>query len=267
MNSIGLAQLIEGANAHALAEHSRTAAELFPELGATAIQVGGGVAAFIGKDIPISYAVGLGLSGPVTAEEIAQIVEFYRARGTAPRVDVCPMADESLLAALREHGFQLHWFVNVLTRPLAKDEIVEPLPEGVFVGLAKRDEAELWTRTVDEGFSEGGPLTEARRQLGLILFHRPGLYAYFAEIEGEIAGGGALFTHGRLAALAASAVRPAFRMRGVHTALIRERLRKAQELGCDTVDIFAAPGSVSERNAQRHGLTLAYTKAVMKAEK
>ena len=265
-STFDLARLIEGANAQALELHSQAAAQLFPELGATALHIGGGVAAFIGKDIPISYAVGLGLDGPVTSDDIAQIAEFYRTREMAPRVDVCPQAHASLLGALRERGFQLHWFMNVLVRPLRRDEMIEPLPEGITVRQAEPDEAELWTRTVDEGFAEGGPLTEARRQLGLILFHRPKLYAYFAEIDGEIAGGGALFTHDRLAALSASSTRLKFRNRGVHAALIRARLRKAQELGCDTVDIFASPGSVSERNALRHGLRLAYTKATMKAE-
>jgi len=38
-----------------------------------------------------------------------------------PRVDVCPLADTSLPAALREHHFRLQAFVNVLTRPIPSE--------------------------------------------------------------------------------------------------------------------------------------------------
>ena len=262
---LDLARRIEGANAHALASHSETAAQLFPELGATSISVAGGVASFVGAQSPISYAVVLGMREPVTSEDIGRVVEFYESRGMAPRVDVCPLADASLVAALREHGFQLHWFVNVLARsPLETYELIAPLPAGVTVRQAEADEAELWTRVVDEGFADGGPLTEARRQLGMMLFHRPGLRAYFAEIEGDIAGGGALFTHDGYAALVASSVRPAYRKRRAHTALIRARLHVAQELNCDVAGLFAEPGSTSQRNAERHLFRVLYTKAVMK---
>ncbi len=265
MSALDIARRIEGANASALASHSETAAQLFLELGATSISVAGGVAAFVGAESPISYAVGLGLREPVTPDDIRRVVEFYESRGMAPRVDVCPLADASLLAALRDHGFRLHWFVNVLARsPLETYELIAPLPVGVTVRQAAPDEAELWTRVVDEGFADGGPLTDVRRQLGMMLFHRPGMRAYFAEVEGEIAGGGALFTHDGYAALVASSVRPAYRNRRAHTALIRARLRVAQELNCDVAGLFAEPGSTSQRNAERHLFRVLYTKAVMK---
>ena len=259
-----LARRIEGANASALASHSETAARLFPELGATAISVAGGLACFVGKESPISYAVGLGLHGSVTADDVRQVVEFYESRGVVPRVDVCALADPSLLAALREHDFQLHWFVNVLTRRLELWDIIAPPPDGIAIRQAETHEAELWTRVVDEGFSDGAPLTETRRQLGLMLFHRPTMRCYFARVAGEIAGAGALFVHEGYAALVATSVRVPFRRRGVHAALIRARLQVAQDLNCDAAGFFAEPGSISQRNAERHLFRLAYVKAVMK---
>jgi len=259
-----LPQRIEVANAEALFQHSESCRQLFPDSGAAAIRVAGGVASFVGADVPVSYAVGLGLDGAVTNDDIAQIVEFYTSRGTVPRVDVCPLADASLLTALRQHDFQLHWFTNVLARPLGTVDNV-PLPaEYIEVREARPEEAELWARVVDEGFSEGAPLTEARRRLGLMIFHRSTAHCYFAEMDGQPVAGGALFTHEGYAALAATSVLPAFRHRGVHTALIRTRLRQARELGCDLAGFFASPGSTSQRNAERHGFKLVYSKATMK---
>lgn len=261
-----LASRIEGANAQNLAETSEVAARLFPDSGATAQAVAGGVAAFVGADIPLSYAVGLGLNGAVTDDDIAQVVEFYRARGAVPRVDVCPLADGSLLDALRRHGFKLHWFVNVLGRGIMSGDDFTPLPDEIYVREAVSAEAEQWAAVVDAGFSDGAPLTEARRRLGLMIFQRPATRTYFALINGIVVGAGALFADRNYAGLAATAVLPDYRGRGVHTALIRKRLADARKLGCDLAGFFADPGSVSQRNAERHGFRPLYTKAVMKAE-
>ena len=137
-------------------------------------------------------------------------------------------------------------------------------PPACTCAAPKPGEDELWTRVVDEGFSDGAPLTTARRQLGLMLFHRTNMQAYFAEIAGEIVAAGAMFTHDSYAALAATSVRSAFRNQGAHTALIRARLHAAQELGCTLAGFFASPGSTFERNATRHAFRLVYTKATMK---
>jgi hypothetical protein len=83
-------------------------------------------------------------------------------------------------------------------------------------------------------------------------------------MNGEIAGGGALFVHDGYAALVATSVRVPFRRRGVHAALIRTRLQVALDLNCDITGFFAEPGSSSQRNAERHLYRVLYTKAVMK---
>lgn len=264
MHNLDLARRIEGSNAASLADHSEVARRLFPELRAASISVAGGVASFVGTSSPLSYAVGLGLNGVVGAREIGEIVEFYRSRGATPRVDVCSLAESSLLEQLRAHGFQLHWFTNVLTRSIGGWDRLDAPPAGVRVRVARPNDAELWSRIVAEGFLNGGPYTEVERQLGLIVFHRSAVRGYFAEIDGEPVGAGALFTDNGYAALAATSTRKEFRGRGVHTALIRARLREAQRLECELVGLFASPGSVSQRNAERHGFRLAYTKAALK---
>jgi GNAT superfamily N-acetyltransferase len=240
---------------------------LFSDCRAAAIDVAGGVASFVGADVPVSYAVGLGLRGSVTEAEIAQVAEFFRTRGGVPRVDVCALADKSLLDSLRAHDFQLHWFVNVLAQELTKMDEPPAVSQEIRIRQTEPDEAELWARIVDGGFSDGGPLTESQRRLCMILFHRAGAQPYVAEIDGRPVGGGLLFTHQGYAALAASSVLPEFRRQGVHGALIRTRLRDARELGCDIAGYFCEPGSPSQRNAEQHGFQLMYTKAVMKQAK
>ena len=268
MDDLGLlviARRIEGVNARALTLQSEAAAKLYPELNATALAVADGVAAFAGKDSPISYAVGLGLNGPVTLAHVQQIADFYASHGVAPRVDVCPLADKSLLEALRIHNFQLHEFVNVLIRAVEISDTIAPPPDGITIRQAEQHEGELWTRIVGEGFIAGPPLAEELQRFGMTIFHCPTTRSYFAMIGNEIAGAGALFMCDGFAALTLASTRPAFRSRGVHTALIRARLRVAQELNCDMAGLYAVPGNdASQRNAERHFFHLAYTKAVMK---
>jgi GNAT superfamily N-acetyltransferase len=266
MDGLTQARIIEGANAEALFEHAEVAQGLFPDVGAAALRIAGGVASFVGADVPVSYSVGLGLNGPVTEEEIQTITDFFRLRGAVPRVDVCPLADETLLTGLRKAGFGLHWFVNVLSRELKAEDEIGAIPEGIQVRMAKPEEAELWTRTVDSGFNEGKPMTEAGRRLGLLVFSRPAAQCYFAEMGGKLVGGAALLIEKQYAGLAATSTLEAYRNRGVHAALIRARLKVAKELGCNLCGFFASPGSISQRNAERHGFRVAYTKAVMRRE-
>lgn len=261
-----VAQRIEGVNARALTEHVSAMNRLYPEIGAAALPVAGGIASFVGVDMPVSYAVGLGFAGAVSDEDAANIVDFYRSRGAVPRVDVCPLAHESVLASLRAKGFQVHRFVNVLARALSPHDEIPALPEGVVLREVSASEAELWITTVDAGFFDGQPITERGRRLATMMFHLPRTFSYLAEWNGRVAGAAQLFTDGGYAALSAASVLPECRRHGVHTALIRARLKRAIALGCDIAGVFTDPGSNSQRNAERHGFRLMYSKAILKAE-
>ena len=50
------------------------------------------------------------------------------------------------------------------------------------------------------------------------------------------------------------------RKQGAQLALLESRLLHAAERGCDLAMICAAPGSASQRNAERHGFRIAYTR-------
>lgn len=261
-----VARRIERVNAQALIDHVAVMNRLYPEVGAAVISVAGGVASFVGADMPVSYAVNLGLTEPVAESDILTVRDFFRSRAMAPRVDVCPLTDKTLFDGLRKHGFGLCWFVNVLARTLAAADEIPALPKGVSVREVSPDDAELWVCTVDAGFSDGKPMTDSGRRMATMLFHYPRTVNYLAELNGKIAGAGALSVFDGYAAFTTASVLPDFRKRGVQAALIRTRLTKSRELGCDLAGIFALPGSISQRNAERHAFRLMYSKAILKAE-
>lgn len=258
-----LARRIEGVEAWVQRENAATAALLFPELGADALSVAGGTAAFLGLRSPLSFAAGLGMTGPIAEDEVHQVEEFFRERGMAPRIDVCPLADESLIHLLGSRGYQAVEFTHVLARPLTPHTALPAPPPGITVRRAAPHEDELWARIVNEGFAQRQPFSESERQLGLISFHLPASVCFLAEADGELAGAGAVFSHKGLGALFATSTRPELRRRGVHTALILARLAFLQESGCDLITFYAHPGGDSQRNAERHGFRICYTKLAL----
>ena len=87
--------------------------------GSMAIEIAGGCAIFAGAASPLTHAVGIGLAGPVSEQEILRLEEFFRSRGAPVSVDLCSLADPGLAIALGERGYRVTEFNNVLLKRLA----------------------------------------------------------------------------------------------------------------------------------------------------
>lgn len=230
--------------------------------GAAVCEIAGGCAIFVGADSPLTQAVGFGLSGPVTAAELDAIEAFFRSRGACVAIDLCPLADPGFIEALGARGYRPREFNNVLVRPLAVTEIVlTPHVRRVVAG-----EDDLWSHTVGRGFFEQPELTTSEMEVGRAICAMSDAMCYLAAAEtGEPAGGGALAIHGGLATLFADSTIPAFRRRGLHRELIAARLNEAVAHGCDLATASTLPGSASQRNYERLGFEVAYTKITLVA--
>jgi hypothetical protein len=66
-----------------------------------------------------------------------------------------------------------------------------------------------------------------------------------------------------VAQLCGAATLPAFRRRGVQTALLRRRLADARRASCDVAVMTTQPGSKSHENGHRRGFALLYARAVL----
>jgi hypothetical protein len=69
-----------------------------------------------------------------------------------------------------------------------------------------------------------------------------------------------MFIHNGVALLAGASTIPEGRKQGAQLALLESRLRYAVEKGCDLAMMVALPGSASQRNAERQGFRIAYTR-------
>jgi GNAT superfamily N-acetyltransferase len=256
---IDLAQRLERTEARSNANFVEARVEAFPDLGAQWIEVAGAYAMFDGVGSPLTQTFGLGVFQPVEATELDQLEEFFQSKGAEVFHEVCPMADKSVFTSLNERGYQPIEFSNVLYRPITPDLRLHE-PSGIKVRVVEKDDTELWAQTAFEGWSEFTEVADFLRDLGQVTVRSKSL-SFLAELEGKPVATGALTISGDVALLAGASTIPAARRQGAQLALLEERLRYAASRGCTIGMMVALPGSGSQRNAERHGFRIAYTRA------
>ncbi len=254
------AQLIEAATA---AAQGRGAAGL-------ALPVAGGLACMAEPGSPMNKVVGLGFGGAPAAATMEVIERAFADAGVPVAVELCNLADPDVIDVLSGRGYLLVGFENVLGRAFVGGE-PPPAPTGIEVRPARAGERDAWVQVVVDGFAhpdgEGVPTHEefprdvverAQRD-----FENAGATAYVAICDGAVAGGGSIrYTEG-VAQLTGAATLPGYRRRGIQAALLATRLRDAAGAGCDIAVVTTAPGSMSQKNVQRSGFQLLYTRSVL----
>ena len=85
---------------------------------------------------------------------------------------------------------------------------------------------------------------------------------YLTRIDGRPAAAATLYLHRKVGYFADAATDPAFRGRGLHTALLQRRWQDARAAGADVVCSGAAFLSASHRNMERLGMRLQFTRSI-----
>jgi GNAT superfamily N-acetyltransferase len=266
---LDLARRIELAEARAAVDGAETYARLCPQAGAAVERVAGGFAVYCGANSPITQAVGLGLDGAVSEEEFDRLEQFYRSRGEPVRVETCPLADASLIEHFGRRNYRVTEFSNVMARLLQNSDstktTVSPAA-GIAIELVGREHIDLWTLTVAQGFSENAPVAREILEVMRMFAHGPNVQCYLARIGGAVAGGATLAIRDGVAGLFGASTLPAYRNRGVQTALLETRLDRAREAHCDLAVCLAMPGSISQRNVMRQDFSVLYTRVKFERE-
>jgi GNAT superfamily N-acetyltransferase len=253
--TVDLAREIELAEAHAAVSCARQTQST-----KYAVEpIAGGFAIYCGAENPITQAVALGLQGPVAPEEFDQLESFYFTRNEPVRVETCPLADPTLFEHYKTRNYHVTEFSNVMVRPVLNGDLA-PAPPGLDLRLAKPDELDLWVMTVAQGFAENYPVTQEFLSVMKMFATGKNTECYLARIDGRVVGGATLSIRGRIAGLFGASTLPDFRRRGVQTALLHLRLRRAAEAGCELAISLAQPGSLSQRNITRLSFQTLYTR-------
>jgi len=216
---------------------------------------------FDGVNSPVTQTFGLGIYQPLASADLDALEDFFRSRGADVFHEVCPLADASVLALLNERGYQPIEFTSVLYRPIHKDlKLSATRNERIQVRLIEEGEQKLWSSTATKGWSEFSELADFLDEVGRVSAKRTGALSFFAELNGEAIATGALSICEGVALMAGASTIPEGRRQGAQLALLEGRLRYAAAQGCDIAMMCALPGSASQRNAERHGFRIAYTR-------
>jgi hypothetical protein len=233
-----------------------------PESRAVSVGIAGGFCIFCGESSPLTHALGVGLYNPVTKEEVLEIEDFFRSRGAPVIADVTPYTDPSVREILSGRGYHVTDMNHVLVRAVNRNESFD-VPPSVTIRPAEPDEVDLYCQTLMRGFFSREDTNEEELRVGRILFHMTSGIGLLAFVGDEPAGGCGMSARNGVASFYGDATLEKFRRRGAHSAMILDRLRRAAEAGCDVATAGTHPGSTSQRNYQRFGFEVAYSKITM----
>jgi len=256
---ITLSKRLERAEAHACAQFAVSRRRLFPHSGAEWIECGGAYAVFDGIGSPVTQSFGLGIFEPLTTAALDTIERFFFDRGSEVNHEVSPLAGPAALAILAERGYSPIEISSVLYRP-----VENPAPAkaaNIEVHAATSSQTQLWSEISARGWAHEHPeFFDFVLQAGAIISGRADTFCFIADLDRRPAAAGVLSLHEGVALFGGASTIPEMRRRGLQAALLEERMRFAFHRGCDLAMMVAEAGSNSQRNAERKGFRIAYTR-------
>jgi len=244
--------------------YARTFQKTRPEIGAAEEEVCGGHMVFAGLGSPIGRATGVGLDRPFTAEDLNRVEQFYCAHKAPSQVDLCPMHEAAVFEKFKDRGYGIAELNNVLYRKLDAKEKFPPPPADCKIRPSGLEEAEAAGTIVESAFFPAGA-PEAFRGLIEPLYQMEGAQPFVASVEGRLVacGTGLVIPEHRVFALCGAGTLAEFRGRGLQTALLRARMAAAAQAGCEYAVVVTQGGTISQRNAERLGFRVAYSKVTV----
>jgi hypothetical protein len=264
-----LSQKIERAEARSNAGFVEARVKMFPASDAEWTEVGGVYAMFDGVESPLTQTFGLGVFDEITDAELDRLEAFFRKHDAPVFHEVSPLVDWSILELLNRRGYQPIELTSVLYQALGNETAPAlPVNPEIKVRLIEKGEEEIWAHTsANAWLTEGEGLAEFMFNFGQINAAATGGFPFLAELEGKPISTGMLFIYDDVAILAGASTIPEGRRKGAQNALLDARLRFAIERGCAIATMGALPGSQSQRNAEKNGFRIAYTRTKWQLKK
>jgi hypothetical protein len=255
--SHSLSQRLERAEGMANAAYIESRAKLALTSTPEWIDVSGTYAMFDTPDSPVTQTFGLGMFGEATPADLDRIEAFFASHSAPVHHEISPLADPSVWPLIAERRYAPFEFTSVLYMDLRNAQISKPSNStGVQARIATPAEAETWTRTAAAGWGQSPDLSDFMQTV----FNTEGISPFIAEKDGRPIATGGLNIQNGVALLAGASTIPEARQQGAQRALLAARLQYSIEAGCEIAAMGALPGSASQRNAERSGFRIAYTR-------
>ena len=214
-----------------------------------------------GVDSPSTQTFGLGLFQEATDAELDAIENFFKELGAPVLHEVSPLAGLALINRLLDRGYRPVETTSVMWRTLGDvDQLAFTQSDRMRARPIRDDERELWALVAARGWSESVEFFDRILEMNRVSAQVEDSHPFLAELDGQaVAAGGMIITSG-VALLAGACTIPQWRGQGAQLALLYSRLQYAAGRGCDIAMMGAEPGGGSQRNAERHGFRIAYTR-------
>jgi hypothetical protein len=242
---------------------SETNQRIAPERGSVWRDFAGTYAIFDGPDSPMTQTFGLGLFTPVTPDSLAEIEAFFTERGAPVMHEVSPLAGIETFALLAERGYRPNDLSTVLVQPLA--ETADAPTSGLRVRTIEDADHAAWIETSVLGWSADPTFADIMRSMATVAAANTAMTHFLVERDGAPIATASLGMHEGVALLAGASTIPSGRNLGAQALLLTARLAEARRRGCDLAMMLTTPGSTSQRNAERRGFRVAYTRTKWRA--
>ena len=221
----------------------------------------GGVLALMAQHLPVPYFNSVFGLGAGHEAYVAPLLAWYREHGVAPRFEVVPgLATADLCRELAKQGcFHSGFHGSFIREPdaaLADNELLA-------IERVTRRGIDEFLDTHAAGWNVPDAAGFKANTRGWI--NEPGWSLYLGRIKGKPAATGVLYVKDKVGYCADAATVPAFRGRGLQTALLQRRIADASAAGVDFICSGAEFLSDSQRNMQRTGMRLQFVRAVWTA--
>lgn len=215
--------------------------------------------ALLARHLPVpSFNAIIGLKAG-DESEIAPVLQWYRDHDVKPQIEIVPGCEsEKLLrelVRLRYHQSGFH--VSMIARP------AEAATPDAAIDIARVMDADAFEDFLD-AYVAGRQIPDGagfKRNVRPWI-DQPGWSLFLGRADGRPAAAAILYLREGFGYLADAATDPAYRGRGLQSALLAHRLRHAADQGADYVCSGATFLSSSHRNMVRAGMTLQFVRAL-----
>lgn len=255
----GLARRVEEATAKSNAHMVEARHRLSPQVNAEWRQFGSLFAVYDGLASPLTQTFGLGVDDGDIAYQLSEAESFFDHKQAPVFHEVCPLISAAHMAELSSRHYRPIELSNVLYQKLDSVPSQRWAP-GIQLRVLERTEADAWAQVSADGWGEYPEYRDFLLDLGKVIVETTSSVSFWVEEAGTPIATGSLFILDGVGILGGASTIPNARRKGAQQLLLRERLQFAKDHGCDLATMSAVPGSPSQRNAQRNGFHIAYTR-------
>lgn len=221
-----------------------------------------GTVVLCGPGLYVNQALACGLTEPVDDAHLRLLERRSAVVGVAPAIEISDVTMPEVRQRLTTRGYRPGGETAALI--LSLDEAGSPATDpAIVVERADGDLLSIWQETSAQAWGHTGNM--ARRASDAFAraaaeVDGPGLVLARSVEDGRPVGCASLTIRDGVATLGGMSTLPEERRRGVQSELIRYRLDRAREAGCDLATTTADAGGASERNLLRHGFRRSHAK-------